>query len=76
LDAAATVAGVFPATPQTVTYIGFDKVAMVKQGNDSICYTYGQERMSMPPHLLPTRAKSSKSVSASAVKKGESVIGR
>ena len=26
------------------THTGFDKVAMVKQGNDSICYTYGQER--------------------------------
>ena len=36
--------GVFPSTSQTVTYTGFDKVGKVKQGNDSICYTYGYDR--------------------------------
>ena len=45
MDAAATVAGVFPATPQTVTYTGFDKVAKVKQGNNSIRYDFGLVNM-------------------------------
>ena len=44
MDAATTAAGVFPATPQTVTYTGFDKVSKVKQGADSVCYTYGYDR--------------------------------
>ena len=37
----------------TGTYTGFDKVAMVKQGNDSICYTYGydHQRISMDEHV-------------------------
>ena len=26
------------------TYTGFDKVSKMKQGNDSICYTYGYDR--------------------------------
>ena len=44
MDAAATVAGVFPADAQAVTYTGFDKVGKVKQGTDSICYAYGYDR--------------------------------
>ena len=31
-------------TSQNVTYTGFDKASKVKQGNDSICYTYGYDR--------------------------------
>ena len=53
LDAATTAEGVFPATAQTVTYTGFDKVSKVKQGNDSICYTYGydHQRVFMEEHV-------------------------
>ena len=53
LDAATTAEGVFPATAQTVTYTGFDKVSKVKQGNDSICYTYGydHQRIRMEEHV-------------------------
>ncbi len=36
--------GVFPSTPQTVTYTGFDKVGKVKMGNDSLVYTYRYDR--------------------------------
>ena len=60
LDAATTAEGVFPATAQTVTYTGFDKVSKVKQGNDSICYTYGydRQRIAMEEHVgNTTRAK-------------------
>ena len=32
----------FPSTPQAMTYTGFDKADKIKQGNDSICYTYGR----------------------------------
>ena len=37
----------------TVTYTGFDKVSKVKQGNDSICYSYGydRQRISMEEHV-------------------------
>ena len=37
----------------TITYTGFDKVSKVKQGNDSICYTYGydQQRIGMEEHI-------------------------
>ncbi len=36
----------------TVTYTGFDKVSKVKQGTDSICYTYGydHQRIYMEEH--------------------------
>ena len=60
LDAATTAEGVFPATAQTVTYTGFDKVSKVKQGNDSICYTYGydHQRVFMEEHVgSATRTK-------------------
>ena len=40
---AQTPDGVFPATAQAVTYTGFDKVSKVKQGTDSLCYTYGYD---------------------------------
>ena len=45
--------GVFPSTAQTVTYTGFDKVSKVKQGNDSLCYTYGydHQRILMEEHV-------------------------
>ena len=56
LDAATTAEGVFPATAQTVTYTGFDKVSKVKQGNDSICYAYGydHQRIFMEEHIGST----------------------
>ena len=56
MDAATTASGVFPATAQTVAYTGFDKVCKVKQGNDSICYTYGydHQRISMVEHVGST----------------------
>ena len=44
MDAATTAEGVFPATPQAVTYTGFDKVAKVVQGDDSVCFVYGHDR--------------------------------
>ncbi len=34
----------FPSTPQAMTYTGFDKADKIKQGNDSLCYTYGYDR--------------------------------
>lgn len=53
MDAATTAEGVFPATPQAVTYTGFDKVGKVKQGNDSLSYAYGydRQRISMKEEL-------------------------
>ena len=53
LSQAQTAEGVFPSTDQTVTYTGFDKVSKVKQGNDSICYSYGydRQRISMEEHV-------------------------
>ena len=53
MDAATTVAGVFPSAAQTVTYTGFDKVGKVRQGNDSLCYTYGydHQRIFMEEHV-------------------------
>ena len=60
MDAATTAEGVFPATPQAVTYTGFDKAAKVKQGNDSICYAYGydRQRILMEEHVCGlTRTK-------------------
>ena len=53
MDAATTAEGVFPATPQAVTYTGFDKASVVKQGNDSISYAYGydHQRISMKEEL-------------------------
>ena len=49
LASATTADGVFPATAQAVAYTGFDKVSIVMQGNDSICYSYGydHQRISM-----------------------------
>ena len=44
LTSATTAEGVFPSAAQTVTYTGFDKVSKVKQGNDSLCYSYGYDR--------------------------------
>ena len=45
--------GVFPPTAQAVTYTGFDKVRTVRQGNDSITYTYGfdHQRIRMEEHV-------------------------
>ena len=45
LTSATTTEGMFPATSQIITYTGFDKVAKMKQGNDSLCYTYGYDRL-------------------------------
>ncbi len=41
------------ASRQAVTYTGFDKVSKVKQGTDSICYTYGydHQRIFMEEHV-------------------------
>ena len=52
LASATTTAELYPSDAQIVTYTGFDKVAKVKQGNDSICYAYGydQHRISMDEH--------------------------
>ena len=52
LDKAVTASGVFPSTPQTVSYTGFDKVGKVKMGNDSLIYTYGygHQRIAMEEH--------------------------
>ena len=44
LASATTAEGVFPSASQTVTYTGFDKVSLVKQGKDSLCYAYGYDR--------------------------------
>ncbi len=41
---ASTPMGVFPSTKQTITYTGFDKVSKIKQGADSLCFTYGYDR--------------------------------
>ena len=43
LASATTTSEMFPTANQTVTYTGFDKVNKVKQGTDSICYTYGYD---------------------------------
>ena len=53
MDAATTVAENFPQATQTITYTGFDKVSKVKQGNDSLCYTYGydHQRILMEEHV-------------------------
>ncbi len=53
MDAATTVAENFPQVTQTITYTGFDKVSKVKQGNDSLCYTYGydHQRILMEEHV-------------------------
>ncbi len=52
LDKAVTASGLFPSTPQTVSYTGFDKVGKVKMGNDSLVYTYGygHQRIAMEEH--------------------------
>ena len=44
ITSAQTTAGLFPSDAQSITYTGFDKVGKVKQGNDSLCYTYGYDR--------------------------------
>ncbi len=53
MDAATTVAENFPQVTQTITYTGFDKVSKIKQGNDSLCYTYGydHQRILMEEHV-------------------------
>ena len=53
MDKAVTPAGVFPSTPQAITYTGFDKVLKVKQGSDSLVYTYGHDhqRIAMEEHV-------------------------
>ena len=53
LASATTTSEMFPTANQTVTYTGFDKVGKVKQGTDSICYTYGydHQRIYMEEHV-------------------------
>ncbi len=53
LKSAAVPPGLFPSTTQTVSYTGFDKTLKVKQGNDSLVYTYGhdQQRIAMEEHV-------------------------
>ena len=43
----------FPPAAQSITYTSFDKASKVKQGNDSICYTYGydHQRIFMEEHF-------------------------
>ena len=43
LVSATTTAELFPSDTQSIIYTGFDKVSKVKQGNDSLCYTYGYD---------------------------------
>ena len=56
MDKAFTPSGTFPSAPQTVSYTGFDKVLMVKQGNDSVVFSYGHDhqRISMEEHVSNT----------------------
>ena len=53
INSAQSISDLFPATAQTVTYTGFDKADKIKQGNDSICYTYGydHQRIFMEEHF-------------------------
>lgn len=53
MASATTLPGVFPSTAQTVAYTGFDKVSKIKQGGDSLCYTYGydRQRILMEEHI-------------------------
>ena len=53
LASAQSMSDLFPTTAQTVTYTGFDKADKIKQGNDSICYTYGydHQRIFMEEHV-------------------------
>ncbi len=44
LTSAATAEGVFPSDAQSITHTGFDKVAKVVQGDDSVCFAYGHDR--------------------------------
>ena len=60
LASATITEGMFPATPQAVTYTGFDKVGKVVQGDDSVCFAYGhdRQRILMEEHVGGlTRAK-------------------
>ena len=60
MDTATTAAGLFPLDTQSITYTGFDKVGKVKQGADSVCYTYGydRQRILMEEHVCGlTRTK-------------------
>ena len=54
---AQSMAELFPSSSQTVAYTGFDKVSVVWQGNDSICYTYGydQQQISMEERMKTIR---------------------
>ena len=53
LRSAYVPSGVLPAMAQTIDYTPFDKVLKVKQGNDSLCYTYGydRQRIAMEEHV-------------------------
>ena len=44
LRSASVPDGLFPNTPQSISYTHFDKAGKIKQGNDSLCYTYGYDR--------------------------------
>ena len=56
LNKAVTASGMFPSTPQTVSYTGFDKADKIKQGSDSLVYTYGygHQRIAMEEHVRNT----------------------
>lgn len=56
INSAQSISDLFSATAQTVTYTGFDKADKIKQGNDSICYTYGydHQRIFMEEHIGST----------------------
>ncbi len=53
LASAQSMSDLFPTTAQTVTYTGFDKADKIKQGNNSLSYTYGydHQRISMEEHV-------------------------
>ena len=60
MASASVTDGVFPQTAQTISYTGFDKVRTVRQGNDSVTYSYGfdHQRFRMEERIsTKTRAK-------------------
>ena len=56
LASAQSMSDLFPTTAQTVTYTGFDKADKIKQGNNSLSYTYGydHQRIFMEEHVGST----------------------
>ena len=53
LASAQTTPELFPEDTQNIIFTGFDKVGKVRQGTDSLCYTYGydRQRIAMEEHV-------------------------